>query len=304
MRLLSSVHPIIYAPYRVGAGSEGALTKKPFNALCPTADLNNALVSFILTGYAGFSSAAGYIGETLRVDHDISLLMPEIWARMSEKERSPDFLIEHDYLEKLEDYEFEDKPVLKSRLGYRITQKFVKDFMVKIFDDPTAVMSEEMLKPELQNPAAFADGINNIVEAQEKAALIYFTDGGIDRACLPLKALLHIMAYGHYQNMTIDDKKIRDLFSRDYLLASKWYQERLAKKQQREIILWEKHCANLDKFLNGENSENYKDVAEDMQIAKRLQDAKNTLKRVESLAYLESLKGTIGADLIDIYPEL
>ena len=37
------------SPSTTGAGSEGALTKGPFNALRPTVDLNNALVSFILT---------------------------------------------------------------------------------------------------------------------------------------------------------------------------------------------------------------------------------------------------------------
>ena len=40
-------------------GSEGALTKAAFNALPPVVDLNNALVSFILTGYAGFTTSAG-----------------------------------------------------------------------------------------------------------------------------------------------------------------------------------------------------------------------------------------------------
>ncbi len=64
------------SPSTTGAGSEGALTKGPFNALRPTADLNNALVSFILTGYHGFSSSAGYVGPQVRVDHDISLLVP------------------------------------------------------------------------------------------------------------------------------------------------------------------------------------------------------------------------------------
>lgn len=38
------------SPSTTGAGSEGAMTKGPFNALCPTADLNTALVSFILCG--------------------------------------------------------------------------------------------------------------------------------------------------------------------------------------------------------------------------------------------------------------
>jgi hypothetical protein len=48
----------------------------------PVVDLNNALVSAILTGYAGFTTSAVCIGPNIRVDHDVSLLVPEIWCRM------------------------------------------------------------------------------------------------------------------------------------------------------------------------------------------------------------------------------
>ncbi len=82
------------SPSTTGAGTEGALTKGPFNAICATADLNNALVSILLCGYAGFSSAAGYIGPNGRVDHDVSLLIPEIWCRMFPAERDPARMID------------------------------------------------------------------------------------------------------------------------------------------------------------------------------------------------------------------
>lgn len=55
------------SPSTTGAGSEGALSKGPFNAIGATADLNNMLVSMILTQYGGFSSAAGWIGPKYRV---------------------------------------------------------------------------------------------------------------------------------------------------------------------------------------------------------------------------------------------
>ena len=71
------------SPSTTGAGSEGALTKGPFNALPPIIDLNAALVSYLLTGDAVFVTATGYVGPHFRVDHDISLLVPEIWSRMS-----------------------------------------------------------------------------------------------------------------------------------------------------------------------------------------------------------------------------
>ena len=64
-------------------------------------DLNNALVSAVLTGYAGFTTAAGYVGPHYRVDHDISMLVPEIWCRMRVDERDPAFLIDNGYLEKV-----------------------------------------------------------------------------------------------------------------------------------------------------------------------------------------------------------
>ena len=41
------------SPSTTGAGSEGALTKGPFNAVLPITDLNNALVSYLLTELAG-----------------------------------------------------------------------------------------------------------------------------------------------------------------------------------------------------------------------------------------------------------
>ena len=112
------------SPSTTGAGSEGALTKGPFNALRPIVDLNAALVSYILTSLGGFSTAAGYIGPKMRVDHDISLLIPEVWCRLSPNERQPAFLIAEGHLEAVLDLDHAHGKVLASRLGYRITAKF------------------------------------------------------------------------------------------------------------------------------------------------------------------------------------
>jgi hypothetical protein len=165
------------SPSTTGAGSEGALTKGPFNALRPTIDLNNALVSFILTGLGGFSTAAGYVGPNVRVDHDISLLVPEIWCRLTAAERDPSFMIREGYLEPLKDFEHEGRPVLASRLGYRITDRFVRAFFGRVFDNPSKVFTDEILKPETQDRDAFADGIWNITEAQQRVAREYVEDG-------------------------------------------------------------------------------------------------------------------------------
>jgi len=283
------------SPSTTGAGSEGALTKGPFNALAATADLNNALVSMLLTGYAGFSSAAGFIGPHYRVDHDISLLIPEIWCQLFPHERDPKRLTEAGHLEKLEDYEFAGKKVLASRLGYRITAKFVHTYFGLVFDNPTAVFTEEILQPELQDPAVFADGVDNIVEAQQRVAEAYFADGTIDDACPPLKALLHIMARGRYEGKDASDPEIRGLFTREALLASDWYHERLAIKQQRDVALWERHARSLTEFLTRAG---HRDEAKRLGIAGRLEHARAELKRVSAPSYLTALVGTIGADPI------
>ena len=283
------------SPSTTGAGSEGALTKGPFNALSATADLNNALVSMLLTGYAGFSSAAGFIGPRYRVDHDISLLIPEIWCRLFPYERDPKRLIDGGHLEQLHDYEFAGKNVLASRLGYRITAKFVHTFFGRVFDNPTAVFTEEILQPETQDPAVFADGVANIVEAQQRMAEAYFADGTIEDACPPLKALLHIMAHGHFEGKDAHHPEIRALFTREALLASDWYHERLAIKQQRDVALWERHTRSLTEFLARAG---HRDEAKRLGIAERLEHARGELERVSAREYLTALVGTIGADPI------
>ncbi|MEJ1378406.1 MAG: hypothetical protein RPU32_10605 [Candidatus Sedimenticola sp. (ex Thyasira tokunagai)] len=281
------------SPSTTGAGSEGALTKGPFNALRATADLNNALVSYILTGYAGFSSSAGFIGPDVRVDHDISLLIPEVWARLDKEERDPQFLIENGFLEPVEDFQYKGAKVLASRLGYRITDRFVHGFLGKIFDTPNAVFTEAILKPETQDLDVFADGVNNIVEAQQRVAQQYLDDGSIDAACPPLKALLHIMATGGYEGKDVHHPEVRAMFTRDYLLASDWYAQRLEIKQQRETLLWQRHCDYLQTFLERPG---YSDAAEKLGIQERVDSARQRLGYVQSSDYLNSLVGTLGAD--------
>ncbi len=200
------------SPSTTGFGSEGALTKGPFNALWPVVDLNNALVSAILTGYAGFTTSAGYVGPQVRVDHDISMLVPEIWCRMRVHERDPQFMIAEGLLERVEDFEFDGRTVLASRLGYRITPLFVDRFLGRLFETPDAVFTEEMLRPEKQSLELFAAGVDAIVEAQRRVALNYFEDGSVEAACPPLKALLHIMAHGEYEGMGLNDSRLSRAF--------------------------------------------------------------------------------------------
>lgn len=279
------------SPSTTGAGSEGALTKGPFNALSTTTDLNNALVSMILCGYGGFTTPAGHIGEC-RVDHDISLLMPEVWCRIPVEERDPAFLIRKGYLEKLEDFEFEGRTILASRLGYRITEHFAHAYLGKVFDSPNAVFDTELLKPESHNPEAFADGIDHIVEAQCDVARQFLNDGSVGDACPPLQALLAIMAEGHHQGISAADPAFREMFTLNYLISSEWYQERLDIMQQREIALWSRHVTYLHRKITG-NPEPGRGMSD---LTERLRFAEQELARVRNPMYRAKLQGTLGAD--------
>ncbi|MEW6301989.1 MAG: hypothetical protein AB1705_00865 [Verrucomicrobiota bacterium] len=279
------------SPSTTGAGSEGALTKGPFNALPPIIDLNSALVSYIVTGYDAFVTAAGYVGPKVRVDHDISLLVPEVWCRMTTQERDSKFLIRNGYLERCADFEFEGRKVLASRLGYRITRRFVRTYFGRVFNHPHTVINEEMLQPEKQDQAVFADSMDNIVATQKRVAQSYFDDGSIELACPPLKALLHIMLHDQFEGKDLHHADIRALFTRDHVLKSDWYQQRLLAKQAADVRLWQRHIDYLGKFLA---KASHVEEAARLGIADRLERARAQLDYAKSAQHLEELQGTIG----------
>ncbi|MCC5021402.1 MAG: hypothetical protein J6386_00660 [Candidatus Synoicihabitans palmerolidicus] len=279
------------SPSTTGAGSEGALTKGPFNCLPTVYDLNAALVSLLLTGHPTFVSAAGYVGPKMRVNHDVSLLIPEVWCRMPIHEREPEYLIANGYLEKCEDMEHAGEKVQASRLGYQITAKFARTFFGRVFNHPHVVFTDDMLKPELQDMDMFAEGMANICVTHQRVAQAYFDDGTISEACPPLQALLHIMAKGDWDGLGLEAPEVRAMFNREAVLASDWYRERLAAKQGWDTALWTRHIESLK--LTIANSANT-DVVERMGLTARLSQAQVKLAQVESEGYLTSLVGTLG----------
>ena len=142
-----------------------------------------------------------------------------------------------------------------------------------------------MLRPELQDLVQFAEGVDAIVEAQTRVALQYFEDGSVDAACPPLKALLHIMAKGQYEGKSVDDGSVRRLFTREYLMRSEWYGERLRCKQSRDVALWTRHLHALQRFQAGGNA-----------VGERVAEARAQLARVSAAGYLKELEGGLGAD--------
>jgi hypothetical protein len=87
------------------------------------------------------------------------------------------------------------------------------------------------------------------------------------------------------------------MFTRDYLLQSDWYHRRLNTKQDREIALWQRHISYLDGFINRPG---FADVVEVMNIAERLETARERLNYVQSDEYLVKLQGTLGADPLGV----
>ena len=228
------------------------------------------------------------------MDHDVSILIPELWCRMDKSEKNPEKMIREGMLEKLEDFEYKGQKVLASRLGNRITRAFVFKHFGRVFEEPIAVFSDEMLKPELQNMEDYVDGINNIVEAQQKSALMYFEDGSVEAAIPPLQVLLHIMAYGHYNNKNLSNPELRDMFTREYVISSSWYKERLLAKKDCDINGWNEKIDYIQKFKKQEVN---KSILRETNLDKKLKQAKEELEKVKSKQYLDSLVGTIGLDI-------
>ncbi|MGB0372547.1 MAG: hypothetical protein ACPGN3_14530 [Opitutales bacterium] len=273
------------SPSTTGAGSEGAMTKAPFNCLWAVHDLNAALISFATTQYDAFLTSAGCTGPDYRVDHDVSLLIPELWSRMRPEERKADYLIEKRYIEPIKDFEYNGETIPASRLGYRITDSFVRIFFGRIFNNPSAVFPEEMLKPETQGMDVYVDGIKNIADAHQWVAQYYLNDGSVEEALPPLKALLYIMATGSYEGKGLTDPEIRAMFEPEAILNSDYYAERLSNLQTRDAHLVEKQKAYIAEYIEKTGFAQYEQTLADL-------DAKKAA--IETEGYTAGLKGTLG----------
>ncbi len=280
------------SPSTTGAGSEGAMTKAPFNALPTTYDLNSAFLSFVLSGYDGWLSAAGFVGPQVRVDHDVSLLVPEIFARMTPEERSADWLIEHGHLEPVPDLTVDGVLVPASRLGHRITETFARTFLGRIFMLPDSIFTEAILRPETQDEAVFAESVSVMAATHERVARAYLADGTIGSAVPPVRALLEIMANGtSAEGWTLTSAEFRALFTRESVLASPWYAARLDAAQAQEIASADAGIAALTAFLADAADG---DAVERMSLRGRLAEVQAARDEAASGAHREALVGTLG----------
>jgi len=99
------------------------------------------------------------------------------------------------------------------------------------------------------------------------------------------------MVSDQYDGKGLNDPAIRALFTRENMLASDWYADRLSAKQATEAKLWKRHIGSLEQFLG---KSYYADEAGRLGIADRLARARSSLAWVESSAFPKFLNGTLG----------
>ena len=146
-----------YVPQR--AGKPAVLIPNPFYAAYSA----GAIAADCEPVYLPATKATGFLPDLDALSDE--LLSRTVAVYLASPSNPQGAVADLGYLEKLADFEFEGREVLASRLGYRITASFVDRFLGRIFEMPGSVFPVEMLRPEKQNLADFAEGVNAIVDA-------------------------------------------------------------------------------------------------------------------------------------------
>jgi phosphoenolpyruvate carboxykinase (diphosphate) len=203
------------SPSTTGAGSEGALTKGPFNALPPIIDLNNALVrssspAITRSSPPPATSDRRCAWTTTSACCAGSLVPHGAGGTRSEiSDRQP-------FSKNARTLSITAKKVLASRLGYRINARFVRNFFGRVFNHPHAVFTEEMLKPGIAGPGHFCGRHGQHRHHPEARGQNVFRRRQHAQACPPLKALLHIMLNDRGRAKGSDDPEFRKMFTREW----------------------------------------------------------------------------------------
>lgn len=235
------------SPSTNGSGSlEGCLSKGPFNNMLMSIDLNYACLALILGTEPVLSTAAGSVGHKLKVDHDITLILPELICRMTPEELDPQFLIKEGSLELVDDMVVDGQKVHSSILGYRITQKFVKKYFARIFDHVEGLFTDEFLRPERQSMENFVNGVDFIYTNMKEQVDQYCRDGSYEELIPPLQVLFEIVKHdGEYKGMTLTSPEFLRMFDREEVVKTDWYKARLIQGQRNEIRTCEREIAEM-----------------------------------------------------------
>jgi hypothetical protein len=149
-----------------------------------------------------------------------------------------------------------------------------------------------MLRPELQDMAIFAESVATIVATHERVARAYVRDGTISLAVPPLRALLEIMAEGaSAEGWTLDSPSFRGLFTRESVLSSSWYAERLDARQAAAAARAGTGLAAIERFVSTPGNE---EPSARLGISARVEAARLEAQRLASPEYRAQLVGTLG----------
>jgi hypothetical protein len=155
------------------------------------------------------------------------------------------------------------------------------------------VFTPEMLRPELQDVGIYAESIATIVTTHERVARSYFQDGTITLAIPPLRALLEIMADGSTaEGWGLDSPEFRVMFTREAVLASHWYAQRLDAKQAAASARANAGLAAIEKFVSTPGNE---EPTTRLEMPKRVEAARFGAQQLASSEYREQLVGTAGS---------
>ncbi len=108
-----------------------------------------------------------------------------------------------------------------------------------------------------------------------------------------MKALLTIMAHGHWQGMDVHAPEVRALFTRESLLASDWYRRRLEVKRERDLALWRR---KLDELLRFRHNPHNQEESRRLDLDARIAFVAEKLGRIEDPESWRDFIGTLGAD--------
>jgi hypothetical protein len=193
----------------------------------------------------------------------------------------------------LTDYSHAGRVIPASRLGWRVTPRFVQDFFGRIFNHPHAVLPVDALRPELQDPDQFTDAVENVAATHQRVAEHYFSDGSIADAIPPLRALLHVMRDGKWEGHGLESPELRALFDPQQAAVSAWYQARLKAKQSVEVARYRRFTEYVGRFLGRPA---YAGEASRLALSERLSAARAAWRHAESESFPDSLRGTTGAE--------
>jgi hypothetical protein len=173
-----------------------------------------------------------------------------------------------------------------------MTDTFVSKYFGRIFLHPDAVFTAQMLRPELQDADIFADSVDTIAATHTRVARAFHQDGTISLAVPPLRALLEIMADGvSAEGWTLRSEPFRASFTRESVLSSSWYAERLDARQTAAATLARSGLTAMERFVSTPGND---EPTSRLGLHDRVEAARAETEFVATATYRDQLVGTLG----------